>query len=93
MPSIRIPAHVLFEELEGEVVLLDAGSSRYYGLDEVGARAWRLWAEHGSTEVAIAALLTEYEVEEATLRRELDELLGRLAAKGLVAVDGSIDGQ
>ena len=88
MSAISIPSHVLFLEMEGQTVLLDAERSRYYGLNEVGTRAWHFWAEHGETELAVTALLAEFDVDETTLRRELGDLLGELAAKGLVTVDG-----
>ena len=90
MAGITIPSHVLFAELEGETVLLDSARSRYYGLDEVGTRAWQLWAERGDTELAVTTLLAEFDVDEATLRRELGDLLIKLAAKGLVRLNGPI---
>jgi hypothetical protein len=51
----------------------------------VGARLWQLLSADGDFDRAVAQLLTEFEVEEAVLRRELLELLEELAQVDLVA--------
>ena len=83
---VEIAPGVVYREVGGEAVLLDLGSQRYFSLDEVGTRMWELLAEHGSPEEARRRLVAEYEVDEATLARDLDELIDRLAAEGLVRV-------
>lgn len=82
--KVILSPEVLFRELDGEAVMLDLETERYYGLDEVGTRIWELFAEHGETEVVIAQMLAEYEVEEEQLRRDLAQLLSELAEAGLV---------
>ena len=37
-----VPAHVLIRHLEGESVLLNLDSERYFGLDATGTRMWQL---------------------------------------------------
>ena len=77
--------NVVFQEVEGETVLLDLEREHYFSLDEVGARAWALLGEHdGDLESVVAAMLDEFDVDEQTLRRDLDRLLGQLRAAGLV---------
>jgi hypothetical protein len=85
--KIRIPDDVVFRDLSGETVLLDVGAGTYFGLNEVGSRAFALMVEHGTLEPAIAALLAEYDVPADVLRRDIGLLLERLQAKGLVVVD------
>src|SRR6202008_525455 len=36
---------VVFRELRGEAVILHLGTATYFGLDEVGTRAWQLIVE------------------------------------------------
>ncbi|MCA9620843.1 MAG: PqqD family protein [Myxococcales bacterium] len=82
--SLRTRREVISRVLDGEVVLLDLEGSRYYGLNEVGSEAWQL-LERGTTLAAlIEALLSEFDVEEATLRADLDALLQDLLERGLV---------
>lgn len=83
---VEIAPGVVYREVGGEAVLLDLDSQRYFSLDPVGTRMWALLAEHGSTDEARRRLLAEYEVDEATLARDLDLLVDRLAAEGLVRV-------
>lgn len=88
LPRRVIPApDVLFRELEGEAVMLDLGSERYYGLDEVGARIWQLLEEHHDVETVITQMLAEYEVDEEQLRRDLAQLIDNLADAGLVTIE------
>lgn len=83
---VEIAPGVVFREVGGEAVLLDLGSQRYFTLDATGTRMWALLAEHGSPDEVRRRLLAEYEIDEATLGRDLDELVARLAAEGLVVV-------
>lgn len=85
--KVTIPDDVVFRDLAGEAVILNLASGTYFGLNEVGTRMWHLLAEHGSTELLLATVLAEYEVEEAPLRQDLDSLLHILVEKGLIVVD------
>ena len=81
---VSIPDQILMQELDDEVVLLNLESGRYFGLAAVGARAWQLLSETRDTEAAFAKLAGEYAVDEATLRRDLDELWRHLFDAGLL---------
>ncbi len=74
-------------EVEGEAILLNLENGQYYGLDEVGTRMWSLLAQHRAVEPAVRAMVDEYDVEEAEVRRDLLELVEKLAAQGLLRVD------
>jgi hypothetical protein len=77
-------AEVLHQELEGETVLLDLNSERYFGLDESGTRIWTLLIELKRPEAVVERMLQEFEVDEDTLRADLAELLTRLLDGGLI---------
>ena len=81
---ISVSADALFQELEGETVLLNLHNENYYGLDDVGTRVWQLLHEHGDVEPLIATMLTEYDVGEATLRQDVEALIAELLEAGLV---------
>jgi hypothetical protein len=86
--TISVPEDVLFREVEGEAVLLNTASGKYFGLDEVGTRMWTLLAEHGQVEPAYRALLEEYDVAPEQLQQDLLDLVGKLVAHGLIRVTG-----
>jgi hypothetical protein len=87
MQKIRLSKDVVFRDLSGEAVILNLTTGTYFGLNEVGTRMWALLAEHGSTDKVVQTLLKEFDVEEATLRADLDALLRQLRSKGLVRTD------
>lgn len=78
---------VLFQNLGGEVVLLDLASERYFGLDPVGTRIWAMLDDGGTLEDIHRRLCDEYEAPSDQLRDDLLALVGQLAAAGLVTVD------
>ena len=81
---IQFSPDVLFQDLEGEAVLLHITTERYYGLDQVGVRFWHLLQTHGAIEPVVQQALTEFEVDEATLRQDLDVFLSEFEAAGLI---------
>lgn len=85
---VIVPESVLFRDLDGEAVLLETGSGRYYGLNEVGTRMWILLQSHREIGAVCRALLAEYDVPEDRLRADLENLVATLAARGLVKVEG-----
>jgi len=85
--KIQVSGDVVTRNLAGEAVLLDLASGTYFGLDEVGTRIWQLLGEHGSDEPVVAALLDEYDIDEARIRADLDRWVGELHGKGLVQID------
>jgi hypothetical protein len=77
----------LVQELEGESVLLNLKSERYFGLDEVGTRMWALLSQSGSIHQAYDALRAEYDVEPEVLHRDLLQLIDKLIEHGLVEIE------
>ena len=83
---VTVPAGVMFRDLDGEAVVLELESGRYFGLNETGTRMWLLLLEHGEVEPALRALLDEYDVPEDRLRTELQEFVDALVSQRLLLV-------
>lgn len=83
---VKLSDDVLVSDLEGEFVILNLNSQRYYGLDKVGTRFLTLLGDSESIEQAFETLLMEYDVEADTLRVDLTELLTKLSEQGLVEI-------
>lgn len=77
---------MLFRHLENEAVLLDLKSGTYFGLNEVGARAWHLIVERGSLARVLEALAEEFDVEREIVERDLLALAAQLVARNLASV-------
>ena len=88
-PSFEIPPPVLYREVDGELVLLNLETEHYFGLNAIGADiVERVVAR--PFEQAMESLLTDYEVDSATLYRDVRNLVDALVEAGLlVRVDGS----
>jgi hypothetical protein len=85
---VTIPDSILFRDLDGEAVLLETVTGRYYGLNEVGTRMWSLLQLHGEIEAVCRALVAEYDAPEERLRDDLLRFVDELVAGGLVRTAG-----
>jgi hypothetical protein len=83
---VVIPAYVLVRHLDGESVLLNLETEKYFGLDAMATRMWELLTQLPNIEVAFETLSHEFDVEPELLRAHLGELLGQLVENGLLTV-------
>jgi len=81
---VRVSGDVVWSPLEGELVLYHASEERYFGLNEVGARIWRMLAEAAPVDEIVERLQAEYEVDPTTARSEVFRLLNELMEARLV---------
>lgn len=79
-----IPDHVVARRMGDETVILDLEGGTYFGLDPVGTRIWDLIAEGRTLASVCAAMLEEYEVEEARLQQDVRTLIDDLGTRGLL---------
>ena len=86
--TIRPSRVVAAEPAGGEMVLLHFPSGQYFGLNEVGASAWKHLCATGSVEDAFARLREEYEVDDERLRADLETLVAELLRAGLLQREG-----
>lgn len=85
---VWVPDDVLIRELDGESVILNLKSERYFGLDEIGTRMWAALSTSESIQSAYEVLLSEYDVDAERLQQDMQELLEHLVEHGLVEVRG-----
>jgi len=81
---MTIPENVVFRNLAGEGLLVHLGSGTYFGLNQVGTRTWELIAGGSTPDSIVRLLLTEFDVNEDQLRRDVNDLIGQLLGKGLL---------
>ncbi len=83
---VKVNDDVLFQELQGEAVLLNLKSGVYFGLDPVGTRIWQLFAEHELLAEIARTIIAEYDVAEDRCATDLLTLVGDLEKQGLVTL-------
>ncbi len=84
---IRLGDDTLWRKLDGEAVILQLGSGNYFGMNEVGAEALSIIREGVTLGALRAQLLERFEVDEATLHADLNELLADMSKRGLIIVE------
>jgi hypothetical protein len=78
-------------DLSGEAAILNLESGIYYGLNEVGARIWKLVQESKTVNEIKDTLVGEYDVESDQCEADLFALLAELLSKGLIEVKNEKD--
>jgi hypothetical protein len=53
----------------------------------MGTRVWPRFVTHGDTETVVSQMLAADDVDAATLRRDLEQLLAELTASCLITVE------
>ena len=85
---IDVPEHVVSRAFEKQTVLLNLQSGAYHGLNPVAVRMLEASAESATPREAVAGLAAEYEQPASVIERDLADLLGGLADRGLIVADG-----
>lgn len=70
--------------VEGDTVILDTASGRYFSLEGVGSTLWEALQQPRSVGELLRAVLERYDVGAARAERDVLELLGKLEEAGLV---------
>ena len=86
--KLVVTPDTLINVIEGESVLLNLKSENYFGLDQIGTRMWTLLTTSDSIQAAYEALLDEYDVSADELRKDMQDLIEKLIANGLLEVVG-----
>jgi hypothetical protein len=82
--TYRVPPHVHARHLHDEVVILDARTDAYLGLNQSGAVVWSVHAAGRSPEAAADELVARVTVEPADASADVSALVAELVARGLL---------
>jgi Coenzyme PQQ synthesis protein D (PqqD) len=82
--ALRLSPDVVFRDLEGEAVILDLASGRYFGLNAVGTRIWTLLDAGTAVDAIVGTLAGEYDADADQIARDVTRLLDDLLSRGLV---------
>jgi hypothetical protein len=75
---------ILFNEIDGEVVMLSIENGEYYGMDKVGSRIWKILSDEITFRKLIAILVTEYNVVEKKCIVDTISFIKKLEEKKLI---------
>lgn len=85
MDNVKINPDVIYQNIEGEVVLLNTENEKYFGLDHVGAKFWEI--AHTTCDVAeiIEQMQDIFDVDHARLTKDIDVLIERMIKFNIVS--------
>jgi coenzyme PQQ synthesis protein D (PqqD) len=78
-------ADISARTIGGETIVLDLPSSQYFAITGIGSRVFELLSEERSVDDLVAAILAEYDVDEATARQDVEAFVDRLRQARLLA--------
>jgi hypothetical protein len=82
--AVEIADSVIYQKLQGEVVVLNMADQTCYALDDVGATMWQTLLDHKNLASTAVELEKVYQADPGTLRRDLDGLVSELIVAGLL---------
>lgn len=91
MPEVRfVPSpFVSTAELDGEMVLLDSQSGRYFGLDSMASHIWSLISRGLTPAEVVDALLADYDVSRSRAKQDVARLISFFVDRQLVVASGA----
>jgi hypothetical protein len=81
----RLEPDVVSRRLDDQTVLVNLRTNRIFELNRTGARLWDLLGEGSSESQIVERLLSEFDVSQEQLEREVRELIASLLDEGLIA--------
>jgi len=79
------PKNVMLREMpDGEAILLNVDTEKYFSLDKIGASVLSALINSNNYDEALNTMKTKYEVDQAELKRDMDELIENLINNGLL---------
>jgi len=82
--SYRVANDVHARPVHDEVMILDGRTNEYLGLNASGAVVWSVLAGGGSEAVAVAELMTRFEVDHDVAEADVTGLVNELLRRGIV---------
>lgn len=84
--TVSVKPDLIFSEMDGEFIMLDAASGKYFHLESMGSEIFREVREPRRVADLCASLSTLFEAEPDQIETDTLEFLTQMAAKGLVEV-------
>ncbi len=84
---VEANSNLMMADLEGEAVLLNIQTGRYFGLNEVGTTVWSLLKTPCSIEDILQHMQELYEVSSDALQEDLLQFLADMEKRNLLRIN------
>ena len=79
---------IVATDIDGETVMMSIENGKYYGLDLIGSRIWKLMEKPIKVSDLINILLEKFDVDRETCERDVLKFLNDLNGDKILAVAG-----
>jgi Coenzyme PQQ synthesis protein D (PqqD) len=77
--------NVIYQAIEGEVVIIRLDTGTYYNLDTIGAEIWQQVARRATLAEIVDTLAAHYDGERASIQNAVVKLIGELESEKLIS--------
>ncbi|MGJ3196260.1 lasso peptide biosynthesis PqqD family chaperone [Peribacillus frigoritolerans] len=81
----------IVSDMDGEKVMLSVQKGKYYNLGELGGEIWDLMKEPVTIQELVAALQSQYDVEQTKCEKQVTDFINQLLEQGLVKIEDRIN--
>jgi len=85
--KIKVNKDFVWSQVDDEIVMMDAHLGKYFGIDSVGTRIWKLLQEEVTFENLKKKICHEYEVSAEQCDSDLKVFLKKLEKNKLISID------
>lgn len=75
---------ILAADMDGETVMMDAATGKYYNLSETGGRIWTLTETPLTWDELVRSLTEEYDVDRAQCENDIKPFMEQMIQNGLI---------
>ena len=86
-----VQEHVLFQEVDGGILVVDTNQEQYYDFNEVGGEIWAAIDGGKDTTEIVELLVRDYEIEPDLAASDVEKFVNSLLARELVQVERAQD--
>lgn len=83
----RIEEEIISSDIDGEVVLFNLESGKYFGFNETSSRIWDLIEQPIDLGELVSALTTDYQIDAETCEAEVRGIVKQLVDNELAVVN------
>ena len=88
MTVYKLKDDVLAQKVVDEMVILEPENGEYFTVNGVGTEMISLLEEGKSEDEVVAAMMTRFDVSEADVRQDYQDLIGQLKSQGPIEQAG-----
>ena len=87
-PGLALDPDISWQDVDGEVVILDSRGLKYYTVNESAVPLWRLLTGGTTRDEMVDLLTTTHGLERSRVEQDVDVFLDQLRVQRLLTSDG-----